>query len=99
MFTSFMQDAVHKMVFVDDHRREIPTSRIRQPQVGRLREINDREAVQRVPVESDDRLFIDAGGCPVVPKTPDTPRDSLNVGKHPVGLRKDEVVDINQNRH
>ena len=41
----------------------------------------------------------DAGGCPVMPKTPDTPRDSLNVGKHLVGLRKDEVVDINENRH
>jgi hypothetical protein len=34
-----------------------------------------------------------------MPEATDTPSDSLNVGEHPVGLRLDEVVHVNENRH
>src|ERR1700761_7579504 len=98
MFTGLVQDAVNEMVFVDDHRREVPTTSVRQDQPGWLREIDDREAIQGVPIEPDDRLFIDTGGCPVVSEAPDSPGDCLDVSEHSVSLRSHEVVDVHENR-
>ena len=99
MFTGVVEDIVHEVVFVNDHRGEIATTGLGQCEPRRFGEIDDRKAIQRVSVESDDRLFVDAGRCAVMPKSSDAPGLSLNVAKHPVRLRLHEVVRIHMNRH
>jgi hypothetical protein len=97
VFTGFMEHRVHKMVFVDDHRGEIAVTGTGQRESGRFGEINDREAIQRVSVESDDRLLVNAGRGAIVPKSPDAASLRLDVAKHPVGLRPYEVIRIHMN--
>ncbi len=73
VLTRRVENTTDVVVLVHDHRGHVTLARVGQCQDGRLGEIDDREAVERVAVEPDHRLLVDRGGFPVVPELPPPP--------------------------
>lgn len=57
------EDPVDVMILVDDHHRQVPAAGVGHGHRRPVRDVDDRDAVQRVAVHPDDRLLIERGGA------------------------------------
>ena len=89
-----VEDLVDVVILIDDHHRHVPIAVFGHRERRAVTDVNDGEAVERVPVHSDHGLVIDrCRGAMVKPRVHRS-RIGVQTGEHPVRLSPHEVVDV-----
>ena len=97
-FTRVVEHAIDVVILIHDHHRQIAASTIRNRQRGTHRNVNDRQAVERVTVHPDHCLVVKWRGRPMVEQRIHTARVSLKRREHPVSLCSDEILVVDLHR-
>ena len=94
-----VDDAADVVVVVDDHDGEVAGAGIGHHHLRALGEVDDREAVEGVAVETDHGLRVDRRGLAAVPERVHAAGLALDVREHAVGFSAREIVGVHVDRH
>jgi hypothetical protein len=99
VFAGLVKDPADEVVLVDHHHRDVAVPAVREGDRRPLGDIDDRRAVQGVPVHPDHRLVIDRRRSPVVLEPIDSSGTGVERREHAIALGPDEVLDGHRHGH
>jgi hypothetical protein len=87
-----VKHSIDVVILVHDHYRDVAIAALGDRDRGPVGDVDDRKAVERVPVHPDHGLMVDRSRRPVVLQLVHATGVGLERGEHPVGLGTNEVL-------
>lgn len=96
MVASAVEDLVYISIIIDNHRRHLTLTNVRQRNRCALGNIHDSEAIERIAVHADDSLLIERRGQPNVIKSAHALGDFHYSRELNIIFDTDEIINVHR---